>query len=200
MKLIKVGKFFRPLAMSTLLLVFASTSCWAVEGDNRKPLEEVGVTKGQTAEINALKSRLDELETQLAPGTRLNKESDAQGPKLSGAFRLNYAFDDFSDSDKDKGGNLKFDLFSLGVAGSYQKITYSAEYRWNSYQDFVHHAYIEYPVSDTLGVQLGITQVPFGNLSYDYHNFWGGIPYYVGLDDDYDMGVKFIKKAGPWNL
>lgn len=196
MKRIKMRK----LALSTLLLVFAVTPCWAVEGDNQTLAEEVRLLKDKTGEIDSLKNRLNELESQLAAGTDVKNESDSQGPKLSGAIRFNYNLDDFSDSDKDKGGDLKFDLFRLGVAGAYQKITYSAEYRWNSYQDFVHHAYIEYPVSDTLGIQFGITQVPFGNLAYDYHNFWGGIPYYVGLDDDYDMGLKMIKKAGPWDL
>lgn len=128
------------------------------------------------------------------------EEGDVIGPQLSGAIRFNYTLDDFSDSDKDKSGNLNFDLFSLGVDGSYQKLSYSAAYRWNSYQDFIHHAYLGYEVSETLGVQLGITLVPFGNMPYEFHNFWGGIPYYLGSDLDYDMGLKVIKSAGPWDL
>jgi hypothetical protein len=184
MKLLDTKKIFRPLALALVLLMFASATCWATEME----------------EIESLKTRLNELENRVADEAGLEKEAESQGPVLSGAIRFNYNVNDFNDSEKDKGGDLKFDLFQLGVDGSYQDLFYSAQYRWNSYQDFVHHAYIGYHFSDTLQAQLGITQVPFGNMPYEYHNFWGGIPYYIGLDDDLDMGVKVIKTAGPWDL
>lgn len=184
MKSMDMMKVFRPLGLALVLLAFASVTSWATE----------------TEEIEALKTRLNQLEKEHAEEAGLEKQAETQGPELSGAIRFNYRLDDFNASEKDRGGNLTFDLFRLGVDGSYQNIVYSAQYRWNSYQDFVHHAFIGYNLSDTLGVQLGITQVPFGNMPYDYHNFWGGIPYYIGLDDDYDMGLKVIKTAGPWDL
>jgi hypothetical protein len=49
-------------------------------------------------------------------------------------------------------------------------------------------------------VEAGITKVPFGLLPYASHNFWFGIPYYIGLGDDYDLGVKYVLDRGAWNL
>ncbi|WP_052465029.1 hypothetical protein [Geoalkalibacter subterraneus] len=42
--------------------------------------------------------------------------------------------------------------------------------------------------------------MPFGLQPYASHNFWFSGAYYVGLEDDYDMGVKFLYNTGPWDL
>src|SRR5690606_23170033 len=48
-----------------------------------------------------------------------------------------------------------------------------------------------YGFSDDLYMKLGVSQVPFGITKYASHSWWFQIPYYVGLEDDYDMGIKF---------
>lgn len=40
-------------------------------------------------------------------------------------------------------------------------------------------------------MKLGVSQVPFGITKYASHSWWFQIPYYVGLEDDYDMGITF---------
>jgi len=40
-------------------------------------------------------------------------------------------------------------------------------------------------------MKIGVSQVPFGITKYASHSWWFQIPYYVGLEDDYDIGVKF---------
>jgi hypothetical protein len=66
------------------------------------------------------------------------------------------------------------------------------EYRWyptfNTH--FVKEGWFEYAFPDEWEVQLGVTRTPFGNLQYNSHNWWFQLPYYVGLEDDHDMGVK----------
>ncbi len=42
-----------------------------------------------------------------------------------------------------------------------------------------------------LYMKLGVTQVPFGITKYASHSWWFQGPYYVGLEDDYDIGIKF---------
>src|SRR5699024_3039925 len=39
--------------------------------------------------------------------------------------------------------------------------------------------------------KIGLTQVPFGITEYDSHNWFFGLNYYLGLEDDHDMGIKF---------
>ncbi len=56
---------------------------------------------------------------------------------------------------------------------------------------FIHHGYFGYAFSDNVYMKLGVSQVPFGITKYASHSWWFQGPYYVGLEDDYDMGVKF---------
>jgi hypothetical protein len=76
----------------------------------------------------------------------------------------------------------------------------SAEYRWYSYQDVIHHGWLGYNFGENWQAQLGVTQVPFGLLPYASHNWWFAVPYYLGFEDDYDLGLKTIWDRDGWNL
>ena len=120
--------------------------------------------------------------------------------KIGGALRYNYGYSDFNSPQKDRGGDLDFDIFRLNVDGEYNGLLVSAEYRWYSYMNVIHHGWMGYNFTDNLQGQFGVTKVPFGLLPYASHNFWFGVPYYVGLEDDYDLGLKLIYKDGPLDL
>src|SRR5690606_13955722 len=47
-------------------------------------------------------------------------------------------------------------------------------------------------------IQVGLHQVPFGIQTYNSHNWFFNITYYVGFEDDHDMGVKYINDNGDW--
>lgn len=55
---------------------------------------------------------------------------------------------------------------------------------------FIKQGWLEYNFNESTQGQLGVTQVPFGNLQYNSNNWWFSLPYYVGLEDDHDMGLK----------
>lgn len=141
-------------------------------------------------------SNLAELEKRVAA------LEDATTFNLGGALRVNYGYTDWSKSSQDKEGDFAFDLFRLNVDGSYDDLFLSAEYRFYPQYNFdtVHHGYIGYNFSDDLQGQLGIHQVPFGILPYASHNFWFSGAYYIGFEDDYDMGLKFDYTPGPWSF
>jgi hypothetical protein len=122
------------------------------------------------------------------------------GVKIGGALRFNYAYKDFSDSSEDKYGDMVFDIFRLNVDGQYDNVLISAEYRWYGYMDVIHHGWVGYQFNENWQGQLGITRVPFGLLPYASHNWWFAIPYYIGFEDDYDLGAKTIWDRDDWNL
>lgn len=122
---------------------------------------------------------------------------------IGGALRFNYTYDDddrWHEAGKEKGGDLKFDLFRLDVNGSYSDVLISAQYRFMEDTHFIHHGWLGYDLTEKTSVQFGLTQVPFGLLPYASHNYWFGIPYYLGLEDDYDLGLKLLHKDGPLDL
>ena len=135
--------------------------------------------------IKKLEKELEELKSEV--GTK----ADDPGFKIGGALRFNYSYVDHDDAQSDRGGDLDFDVFRLNVDGRKGDFYYSGEYRWYQYMDVVHHLYVGYDLDENQTIQAGVTQVPFGNLTWASHNFFFTSGYYLGLEDDYDLGVNY---------
>jgi hypothetical protein len=182
-------------------------------------MEELQALKAKLAETDQLKAKIRELEARLAKQEESTKEAealaveavktsegfadklaDATKFKVGGALRFNYRNTDFNETQKSRGGDGVFDIFRIDVNGEYNDVLLSLQYRWYSYMDVIHHGWFGYNFTDNFQGQMGITQVPFGNLPYASHNWWFSLAYYVGLEDDYDLGVKGIYDYGPLNV
>ncbi|PIE41407.1 MAG: hypothetical protein CSA49_03570 [Gammaproteobacteria bacterium] len=120
--------------------------------------------------------------------------------KISGSFRLNYSVKDFDDGQKERGGDATFNMMTLGVDTQAQGIKFSAQYRWYGFVDTVHHMYVERDLDNNSSIQAGLIKVPFGILPYESNNFWFGIPYYLGFNDDYDMGLSYSHSSDKWDI
>lgn len=135
--------------------------------------------------------------------SRLENVSDdwIRDVRFGGAVRLNYAWRDYDEGSKDRVGDFELELFRLNADGTVGDVKLSAE--WRRYNDFqaIHHAWVGYDFTDRLEMQLGINQVPFGILPFASHSFWFGGTYYLGFEDDYDTGVKFVHRpSDDWTL
>lgn len=126
--------------------------------------------------------------------------AEEDGINFGGAVRLNYAWRDYDDQNKDRIGDFELELFRINARGTVGEVMLDAE--WRRYNDFqaIHHAWVGYRFDDDRHVELGITQVPFGILPYASHSFWFGGTYYMGFEDDYDTGVKFVQQSGDWTF
>ncbi len=121
------------------------------------------------------------------------EETNEDFLRFGGALRLNIVSQHYESDPKPTSTYATLDTWRLNVAASYSGVTLDFEYRFyptfNTH--FIHHGYLGYSFSDNLNMQLGVTRVPFGNLDYNSNSWWFLIPYYVGLEDDYNMGIKF---------
>lgn len=126
--------------------------------------------------------------------------------RIGGAVRFNYIYTLYEGETFPLGTELRndftWDTWRLNIESQNQGILLSFEYRFyptfNTH--FIQHGWIGYNVSNKDQLQLGVTQVPFGNLKYASHSWWFQTPYYVGLEDDYDMGLKWHRRTGNWDL
>ncbi len=112
---------------------------------------------------------------------------------------MNYSLKDYDSDQKNLGGQLGIEVIRLDVNGRYRDMGYSIQYRW--YNDFeaIHHAFFNIPLKiDNHNLQIGIHQVPFGILPYGSHSFWFSTTYYLGFEDDYDTGVKYLGSNDNW--
>lgn len=159
-------------------------------------------------ELEALKARIEQLEAQQQQ-VKEQQEKDLQNQKaqaeeqeaaesslkFGGAVRVNYSYEDFDDDNADRGGDFDFDLFRIDVSGNYQDLVFSAQYRWFEYMNVIQHAWIGYNFSEQQQAKIGVTQVPFGILTYASNNYFFSSNFYLGLEDDYDMGLNYTYKS-----
>jgi len=128
---------------------------------------------------------------------------------INGSLRFNTLFrsygTDFEESnDRVLGdGGFTFDTFRIGASGSYGGLIFDAEYA--VYPEsfgglFLHHGWVGYEFSDTRQVQVGVSQVPFGIQPYASSSWFFNSTYYVGLEDDYDAGIKAMFTPGNWDI
>jgi hypothetical protein len=91
--------------------------------------------------------------------------------------------------------NLQFQAGNWRGAAQYRLYYYSETDRTTH---FLHHAWLGYQLPDAGLVKAGVTKVPFGVLPYASHNYFFSLAYYVGLEDDYDLGISYNREQGPW--
>lgn len=126
-------------------------------------------------------------------------DSSDEGLKFGGSVRANYAYRDYDQASKDKGGDFYFDVATLTLNGKIGDWGVSADYRLSSGTNYIKHGYGYYDFNDELQVQVGINKVPFGNRELISNSWWFGLPYYLGFEDDSDVGVKVVYEKQGWH-
>lgn len=129
--------------------------------------------------------------------------SDRSSPKISlgGALRFNYNFSTWKKGQIKRGGDFGYDMFRLNASGEHKGINFDAEVRLYSSAFgglMLKQGWFGYDFSEKAAIQVGLQQVPFGIQTYNSHNWFFNITYYVGFEDDHDMGVKYIYDDGDW--
>lgn len=125
--------------------------------------------------------------------TKAQDSEDEDYLHIGGALRINLVSQHYENDPTPENTYATLDTWRINVGASYSGVLLDFEYRFyptfNTH--FIHHGYLGYNFSENLNMQLGVTRVPFGNLDYNSNSWWFLIPYYVGLEDDYNMGIKF---------
>jgi len=124
--------------------------------------------------------------------------------KVGGAFRLNAIYTHFEGQTFPLGTELRndwtWDTWRLNIDSYSQGLQFSFEYRFyptfNTH--FIKYGWIGYRFNEDINLQFGVTQVPFGLLTYASHSWWFQAPYYVGLEDDHQIGFNYTHSLGKW--
>lgn len=130
-------------------------------------------------------------------------QDDESSLSVGGAVRYNVILTDYEDGTLDNNdGQFTWDTWRINVNAENNGVKLNFEYRFyptfNTH--FVKQGWVGYDFNDQDNIQIGVTQVPFGNLQYNSHNWWFQGPYYVGLEDDHDMGIKYTHTADKWDI
>ncbi len=121
---------------------------------------------------------------------------------IGGALRFNYNYSSWKEAQKKRGGDLGFDVFRLNAKAKYKGLKLNAEYRFYS-EDFggamLKQGWIAYDFNENDELQFGLIQVPFGITKYNSNSWFFSLNYYVGLEDDHDMGLKYTHQSEKWD-
>lgn len=123
--------------------------------------------------------------------------------QLGGALRFNYNYSDWKAGHKERGGDFGFDVFRLNAKASYKQLQLDAEYRFYptaSGGGMLKYGWVGYQFNEHHNLQVGLTRVPFGIQPYTSNSYFFNLNYYVGLEDDADMGIKYSYRKGAWEL
>lgn len=140
--------------------------------------------------------------TFMFPFLSFGQNKDKPKLELGGALRFNYIYSSWKEEQKTKGGELGYDMFRINAKASYKKVFLNAEYRL--YSDsfgggFLKQGWVGYKFSEKNEVHAGLVYVPFGIKQYNSHNWFFNITYYAGLEDDHDMGLKYVHTGANWD-
>lgn len=120
---------------------------------------------------------------------------------IGGALRFNYNLSSWKPEQKKRGGDFGYDMFRINTNVSYKGIYLNAEYRLYSESfggGMLKQGWIGYRFNDQEEIHVGLTQVPFGIQQYNSHNWFFNLGYYMGLEDDHDMGIKYVHSGPNW--
>lgn len=120
---------------------------------------------------------------------------------FGGALRFNYNFSDWNEGHRKRGGDFGYDVFILHPTASYKGFILDADARFYStvFGGFMlKQGWIGYQFSEKDRLEIGLTKVPFGLEPACSNNFFFQLPYYVGFEDDADMGIKYVHVDERW--
>jgi hypothetical protein len=114
---------------------------------------------------------------------------------IGGALRYNYLVSSWDSDQKQIGGDFVYDFFRINAEASFKDVYLNVEYRQYSPAfggGFLKQGWMGYKINEQEDIHLGLTQVPFGIQTYNSHNWFFNLTYYVGLEDAHNLGVKYM--------
>ncbi len=196
--------------MTTAGVLMCTPSAWS---DDRRVAELEARVERLTRELQEANAALDAARQAEESGRAEAAAEQAAsndivlGPlTIGGAVRVNYVYGDYEVSGDapqrgGNGGNAELDTFRVNVSLDYGQLIGKLEYRWYDGYNFLHTGWLGYDFKEQGELQVGVTRVPFGPGPYGVSQSWFfDQHYYVGLADDMDLGVKYLREWNNWRL
>lgn len=193
--------FIKPSVLASAVFFFthqaqATTALDTVDQQLADLNEQIELLQKKLSKVTMQSKHLEDVERQNS-----TEAPKPEGIKIGGAVRTNYSYVSYDDDAKDRGGDFDFDIFRLNFSGEVGDVELNAEIRFFDYMTAIKYAYAAYDFSSKWQMQAGITKVPFGNWPYNSHSYFFSTNYYIGLEDDHDLGVVLKRKAvDNWQL
>ena len=121
-----------------------------------------------------------------------------QKPKLQvnlgGALRYNYNNSSWKPNQQRRGGDFGFEVFRLNVDATYGPMEIHIDQRFYSSAfggAFLKYGWAQYNLNEKSHLKLGLIPAYFGPQQFNSHSWFFALPFYLGFEDDHDMGISY---------
>jgi len=120
-----------------------------------------------------------------------------------GALRYNYNLSTWKPNQVKRGGDLGFEMFRINVDATYNKWGVHVDQRFYSADfggAFLKYGWIQYDLDDKNHLKFGLIPAYFGTQQFNSHSWFFQLPFYLGFEDDHDMGLSYDYKDDHWQV
>ncbi len=124
----------------------------------------------------------------------VQKAEDKFKVKAGGALRYNYNYSSWKPNQKKRGGDFGFEVFRLTVNATYKKMELHLDQRFYAAGfggAFLKYGWFQYNINATSHLKLGLIPAYFGTQQFNSHSWFFQLPFYLGFEDDHDMGISY---------
>ena len=113
---------------------------------------------------------------------------------IGGALRYNYNYSSWKPNQKKRGGDFGFEVFRITVDAVYDKWEFKLDQRFYVQAfggAFLKYGWAQYNFNEKSHFKLGLIPAYFGVQQFNSHSWFFQLPFYLGFEDDHDMGVSY---------
>lgn len=121
---------------------------------------------------------------------------------FGGAFRYTFMNTSWDKTHEKIGGRAIYDVLILNVRGQIKGVDFAMENRYyaESFGGFMlRNGYVGLPLSNNLKLKVGMPRTPFGITPFTSNSFMFNMQYYLGFEDDADIGALLEYSKNNWD-
>lgn len=113
---------------------------------------------------------------------------------IGGALRFNYNNSSWKPNQQKRGGDFGFEVFRINVDATYNDWEFHIDQRFYSKEfggDFLKYGWFQYNLNKESHLKIGLIPAYFGTQQFNSHSWFFQLPFYLGFEDDHDMGLSY---------
>ncbi|MFK7936417.1 MAG: hypothetical protein AB8G22_23080 [Saprospiraceae bacterium] len=111
-----------------------------------------------------------------------------------GALRFNYNYSSWKPLQRKRGGDFGFEVFRINVDAIHEQWEFHIDQRFYAADfggAFLKYGWFQYNLNAKSHLKIGLIPAYFGVEQFNSHSWFFQLPFYLGFEDDHDMGVSY---------
>jgi len=122
---------------------------------------------------------------------------------IGGALRFNHNISSWKPNQKKRGGDFGFETFRIEVDGTYKDWEVHIDQRFYAEAfggAFLKYGWFQYNLNEQSHLKIGLIPAYFGTQQFNSHSWFFQLPFYLGFEDDHDMGISYDIETAHFQL